>query len=251
MGTTAEDVMGWLERTGTARQKAELARYGIVAPKSYGVRVGALLHFAKKRPKDHALAAALWASGWYEARLLAAMLDDPAQVTRRQMDEWARAFDNWGVCDTVCWHLFDHTPFAWEKARAFAAAKSEFVKRAGFAMMAGRVARDKASPDRPFLDLLPLIERGAADERHLVKKGVSWALRRLGGRSPALYAASVALATRLAASTEPAPRWVGSDALRALAKGKPAEARAKKAAAKKKAAAARKPAARRGPTPKR
>jgi 3-methyladenine DNA glycosylase AlkD len=241
MGTTADDVMGWLERTGTARQKAELARYGIVAPQSFGVSVGALLQFAKKRPKDHALAAALWATGWYEARLLAAMLDDPAQVTRRQMDAWARAFDNWGVCDTVCWHLFDHTAFAWEKARAFAASKSEFVKRAGFAMMAGRVARDRESPDRPFLELLPLVERGAADERHLVKKGASWALRRLGGRSPALYAASVALAKRLAASSEPAPRWVGSDALRALAKGKPAEGRAKAAAAKK-AAARKKPA---------
>jgi 3-methyladenine DNA glycosylase AlkD len=241
MGTTADDVMGWLQRTGTARQKAELARYGIVAPKSFGVSVGALLQFAKKRPKDHALAAALWATGWYEARLLAAMLDDPAQVTRRQMAAWARAFDNWGVCDTVCWHLFDHTPLAWEKARAFAASKSELVKRAGFAMIAGRVARDRESPDRPFLDLLPLVERGAADERHLVKKGVSWALRRLGGRSPALYAASVALAQRLAGSSEPAARWVGADALRALAKGKPAEGRARKAAAKK-AAARNKPA---------
>jgi 3-methyladenine DNA glycosylase AlkD len=241
MGTLADDVMGWLQRAGTARQKAELARYGIVAPKAFGVSVGALLQFARTRPKDHALAAALWATGWYEARLLAAMLDDPAQVTRGQMDAWARAFDNWGVCDTVCWHLFDHTPFAWEKARAFAASKSEFVKRAGFAMMAGRVARDKESPDRPFLELLPLVERGAEDERHLVKKGASWALRRLGGRSPALYAASVALAKRLAASSEPAPRWVGADALRALAKGKPAEGRARKAAAKK-AAARKKPA---------
>lgn len=221
--------MGWLERTGSARQKAEQARYGIVAPRAFGVAVGALLQYAKKRPKDHALAAALWATGWYEARLLAAMLDDPARVTRRQMDGWARAFDNWGVCDTVVWHLFDHTPFAWEKTRAYAVAKPEFVKRAGFAMMAGRVARDRTSPDRPFLDLLPLVERGAADERHFVKKGVNWALRRLGGRSPALHAASVALAKRLAASADPAPRWVGADALRALAKGKPAEARAHKA----------------------
>lgn len=226
MPTDLEGVMGWLARTGTARQKGELARYGIVAPRAFGVAVGALLQFAKKRPQDHALAAALWRTGWYEARLLAAMLDDPARVTRRQMDSWARAFDNWGVCDTVVWHLFDHTPFAWEKAREYAESEREFVKRAGFAMMAGRVARDQASPDAPFLALLPLVERGAADERHFVKKGVSWALRRLGGRSPALRAASIAVAKRLAASPDPAPRWVGNGALRALAKGTPAEKRA-------------------------
>ncbi|MET0552496.1 MAG: DNA alkylation repair protein [Vicinamibacteria bacterium] len=236
MPTPFEETMRWLERTGTARQKAELARYGIDAPRAFGVSVGALLRYAKSRPKDHALAAALWKTGRYEARLLAAMLDDPARVTRRQMDAWARAFDNWGVCDTVVWHLFDHTPFAWEKARSYAASKQEFVKRAGFAMMAGRVARDRTSPDRPFLELLPLVERGAADDRHFVKKGVNWALRRLGGHSPALHAAAVALAKRLAASPDPAPRWIGADALRALAKGRPAEARARKAGARKAAA---------------
>lgn len=230
MPTAVQETMRWLERTGSARQKAELARYGVDAPRAFGVSVGALLAYAKGRPKDHALAAALWRTGWYEARLLAAMLDDPALVTRRQMDAWARAFDNWGVCDTVVWHLFDHTPFAWEKARAYAVAKPEFVKRAGFAMIAGRVARDRTSPDRPFLDLLPLVERGAADERPLVRKGVSWALRRLGGRSPALLAASKALARRLAASEDPGARRVGAEALRAFGKGQPAEARARKRA---------------------
>lgn len=240
--TPLNETLGWLERTGTPRQKAELARYGIDAPRAFGVSVGALLQYAKGRPKDHALAVALWATGWYEARLLAAMLDDPARVTRRQMDAWARAFDNWGVCDTVVWHLFDHTPLAWEKTREYAVAKPEFVKRAGFAMMAGRVARDRTSPDRPYLDLLPLVERGAADARPLVRKAVSWALRRLGGRSPALFAASATLAGRLAASADPGARWVGADALRAFAKGKPVEARARKAAARKQAAK-KKPAA--------
>jgi 3-methyladenine DNA glycosylase AlkD len=240
MATALDETMQWLERTGTSRQKAELARYGIDAPKAFGVSVGALLRYAKPRPKDHALAGALWKTGWYEARLLAGMLDDPAQVTRRQMDAWARAFDNWGVCDTVVWHLFDHTPLAWEKAREYAAARPEFVKRAGFAMIAGRVARDRTSPDRPYLDLLPLVERGALDERPLVRKAVSWALRRLGGRSPALFAASTALAKRLAASADPGARWVGTDALRAFGKGRPVEARAKKAAARKAAATKKK-----------
>jgi 3-methyladenine DNA glycosylase AlkD len=214
------DVLAWLERTGTARQRAEMARYGIVAPRAFGVPVGALLKRAKTLRPDHALAAALWKSGWYEARLLAGMVDDPEQVTLRQMNAWAAAFDNWGVCDTVCFHLFDRTPFAWEKARAWSSSPREFVKRAGFAMMAGQVGRDKAAPDAKFLALLPLIEKGALDERNFVKKAVNWALRRIGRRNRALNAACVELARRLSAATEPAPRWVGKDALRELTSSK-------------------------------
>ena len=210
------DVLAWLERTGTRRQRDEMARYGIVAPRAFGVPVGALKKQAKRLGPDHALAAALWKSGRYEARLLAGMVDDPSQVSRKQMNDWAAAFDSWAVCDTVCFHLFDHTPFAWEKARAWSASPREFVKRAGFVMMAGQVGRDKDAPDAKFLALLPLIEKGARDDRPFVKKGVNWALRRIGRRNRALHAACLALARRLAESDQPSARWVGKDAVREL-----------------------------------
>jgi len=215
---TKTEVLDWLERNGTRRYKDGLARYGIVAPKAFGLPVGTLLKFAKRHGKDHALAAELWKSGWYEARLLAAMIDDPKQVTRRQMDAWARDFDNWGVCDTVCWHLFDYTPCAWETLPRWSTSRHEFVKRAAFAMMAGQAGHDKAAPDAQFLALLPLIEQGARDERNFVKKAVSWALRRIGHRGAALHASAVALATRMAASDQPSSRWVGKDALRDLSR---------------------------------
>jgi 3-methyladenine DNA glycosylase AlkD len=215
-GASATAVLAWLRANGTAHQRSEQARYGIAAPRAFGVSVGTLLRLAKGLGHDHALAAALWKSGWYEARLLAGMVDDPARVTRRQMDAWASAFDNWGVCDTVCFHLFDRTPFAWAKAREWSRSRREFVKRAGFAMMAGRVGRDREAPDEPFLALLPLIERGARDERNFVKKAVSWALRRIGRRNRPLNAACVTLSRRLAQAGDAPSRWVGSDALREL-----------------------------------
>ena len=77
--------------------------------------------------------------------------------------------------------------------------------------------RDKAAPDARFLALLPLIEKGARDERNFVKKGVNWALRTIGKRNARVNKAAMASARRLAASDEPAPRWVGKDALRELA----------------------------------
>jgi 3-methyladenine DNA glycosylase AlkD len=215
---TRDEVLAWLKRSGTRRDVLGLTRYGIVAPRAFGVPISKLLAIKKRIGRDRALAAALWKSGWYEARLLAAMVDDPKQVTRRQMDAWARAFDNWGVCDTVCWHLFDYTPFAFEKARLWSRSPREFVKRAGFALMAGQAGHNKMATDAQFLALLPLVEKGARDERNFVKKGVSWALRRIGGRSRALHEASLALSRRLAASEDASARWVGKDALRDLSR---------------------------------
>ena len=175
---------------------------------------------AKRLGKNHELATELWGSGRYEARLLAALVDEPERVTRRQMNAWAADFDSWAVTDTVCFHLFARVPAAWEKARQWSASPREFVKRGGFALMASLVLRDKAASDARFVALLPLIEKGARDERNFVKKGVNWALRTVGKRSRKVHAAALATATRLAESEEPAPRWVGKDALRELASPK-------------------------------
>ena len=215
-----DEVLAWLARTGTRRTVEGMARYGLPSDRAFGVPVGTMHALAKRIGKDHALAAALWESGWYEARMMAAFVDDPRRVTRRQMDTWAADFDNWGICDTACFHLFDRTPFAWAKARAWSASPREFVKRAGFALMASLVAHDKTAPDARFRELLPLIEKGARDERNFVKKGVNWALRAIGKRSAELNAAAVAVARRLARSENAAPRWVGKDALRELASPK-------------------------------
>ena len=179
--------------------------------------MGTLLTLKKRLGRDHALAGALWASGCYEARLLAAMVDDPQLVTRRQMNAWAASFENWADCDTVCFKLFDQTPFAWEKARQWSRSPREFVKRAGFALMACLALHDKAEPDPKFLALLPLIEQGAHDGRNFVKKAVSWALRSIGRRNLALNSAALMVASRLSLSEEAACRWVGKDALRELA----------------------------------
>jgi len=178
--------------------------------------MGAMQKVAKRLGKDHALAAALWETGWYEARTVAALVDDPALVTPAQMDRWCRDFDNWGICDTVCFCLFDRTPHAFRKVEKWASQRGEFVKRAAFALLASLALHDKRTGDGPFLECLPLIERAAGDGRNFVKKGVSWALRSVGRRSAAVHEESVVLAQRLAQSPDPAARWVGKDALRDL-----------------------------------
>lgn len=214
------EALAWLERHGTRRTREGMARYGIVADKAFGVPVGSIQQLGKRLGRDHDLAAALWETGWYEARMLCAYVDEPARVTAAQMDRWARDFDNWGITDTLCFALFDRTPHAWKKVEQWSRRRDEFVKRAGFALLASLGVHDKRSGDEPFRRSLKLIERGAFDERNFVKKGVSWALRVVGRRSLALHADSVDLARSLAESSHVGARWVGKDALRELTSAK-------------------------------
>ncbi|MDQ1348438.1 MAG: hypothetical protein QG573_1812 [Acidobacteriota bacterium] len=217
--TIARDVpsvLAWLAAHSSPQILAGMARYGMPAENALGVAVGDIQLAGKLLGRDHALAAALWKTGGYEARMVAAYVDEPGQVTAAQMDRWVRDFDSWGICDTVCFVLFDRTPHAWAKVEAWSDRPEEFVKRAAFALLWGLTRHDKAAPDARFLHGLKLIERAARDERHFVKKAVNMALRATGKRNAALRTAAAAVARRLAASPAATPRWVGKDALREL-----------------------------------
>ena len=171
---------------------------------------------AKRLGRNHELAAALWETGCYEARLLTAYVDDPALVTPTQMEDWCREFDNWAICDTLCFVLFDRTPHAWSKVTQWSENRDEFAKRAAFALLASLSLHDKRTVDQPFLEGLRLIERDAFDNRNFVKKGVNWALRAIGRRNAALNVAAVAVSRRLSASPDAAARFVGKGALKEL-----------------------------------
>lgn len=215
----AADALAALAAQGTEESRAGMARYGIVAAKVYGVSVANIRALAKELGRDHDLADELWRTGWYEARLLAAFVDDPKLVTPAQMDRWAGEFENWADCDTVCFHLFDKTPHAFARVDQWAQDEREFVRRAAFALLASVALHDKKAADAPFLDRLPLIEAAATDPRNFVKKGVSWALRGIGGRkSPALRASAREMADILAASPDKTAKWIGRDAQKAFSK---------------------------------
>ena len=210
-----------LRAKATNHDRENMARFGIETPKAFGVSMANLKVLAKRIGRDHDLAAALWTTGWYEARMLASLVDDPARVTPEQMDAWRADFDNWGIVDTVCFCLFDRSPHAFAKVASWSRLEDEQQKRAAFALLASLALHTKAGDDAPFLTALPLIEEGAKDGRNFVKKGVSWALRAIGQKqSPALRAAALDLAKHLAASSDPAQRWVGKDAVRDLTKAK-------------------------------
>jgi 3-methyladenine DNA glycosylase AlkD len=211
----AQAILRELESLSNPANVAGMARYGIRPAKAFGVSAPVVRRMAKDLGTDHRLAAELWKTGALEARMIGALVDDPARVTRRQMERWARDFDSWAMCDGVCCVLFDRTPHAVACARDWSSRPEEYVKRGGFVLMAGMAVHDKRAADAVFLEFLGIVEAGADDPRKMVRKGVNWALRQIGKRNLALHAPAVAVCRRLVARGGPA-RWVGSDALREL-----------------------------------
>jgi 3-methyladenine DNA glycosylase AlkD len=235
---TWRSVHEWLERERDPITFENMGpRYGIHTDRALGVPMARMKVLAKELGTDHALAIELWATGWYEARIVASMVDDAHAVTPEQMDAWCEDFDNWAIVDTVCFNLFDRTAHAWSKVDQWASGDREFTKRAGFALLWSLALHDRTAQDDRFVHGLGLIEREAGDGRHLVDKAVGMALKAIGKRRPSVTVAAISVAERLAASEDPAARRVGRSALKELrpsvtadeASGQPATKRTRRA----------------------
>ena len=213
----SKEILRQLASRPNPRAVEGMARFGIVAKKVYGGwSVPALRKLARAIGHDHELAQELWASEIFEARILAALIAEPAKATARQMNQWARDFDNWAVCDCACISLFRYTQFAQQKCVEWSTRREEFVKRAAFSLMAGLTVADKTASDQAFLRFLPLIKRAAMDERNMVKKGVNWALRQIGKRNARLNRAALKTAQEISRMDSRAARWIAADARREL-----------------------------------
>lgn len=193
-----------------------MARFGIVSTKAFGVPAPVVRSLARKIGRNHELALRLWSTGILEARAIASLIGDPAKVTKKLMESWVEDFDNWAICDTTCGNLFDKTPFAFDMAIRWTKRRQEFVRRAGFAMMAELAVHNKLALDENYLRFLPVIVKGSTDERNFVKKAVNWALRQIGKRNSRLNAAAIQAARRIHKLPSSSAKWIASDALREL-----------------------------------
>lgn len=208
--------------TELLKQKADpvylagMQRYAIDTAHAIGVRLPELRKLAKTIKKDHTLALELWDTGLHEARMLASMIDEPAMVTEEQMDNWAADFNSWDLCDQVCGNLFDRTPFAISKAIEFSAHADEFVKRAGFVLMAEYAVHNKSASNETFIALFPIMEREAWDNRNFVKKAVNWALRQIGKRNRILTLEAIQTAHNILKQNHKSARWIAVNALTEL-----------------------------------
>ncbi len=196
-----------------------MARFGISPGRVYGVSIPDLRRMAREIGTDHPLAEKLWSSGIRDARILASMIDNPDEVTAEQMERWVQDFDSWDVCDQCCNNLFGRTDFAYQKAVDWSSRDEEYVKRAGFVLMACLAVHDKKAKNEMFLKFLPLITEEAVDDRNFVKKAVNWALRQIGKRNRDLNEKATKTAMEIQQLSSKSAKWIASDALRELKSG--------------------------------
>jgi 3-methyladenine DNA glycosylase AlkD len=214
--TKTSSILRRLQSLGDPKAVEGMARFGITTRKVFGVSTPDLRKMAKEIGKNHNLAQELWSVDVLETRGLAFLIDDPSEVTEKQMEQWVREFDNWAVCDGCCANLFDKTVFAWKKAVEWSRRKREFEKRAAFTLMAALAVHDKKAADKQFVSFLPIIKREAKDERNFVKKAVNWALRQIGKRSASLNREAIQTAKEIQRLDSKSARWIAADALREL-----------------------------------
>lgn len=217
MNPQVEEILLQLKDAGSEENLQGKARFGINVSRAYGVRIPEIRNIARPYKKNHDLALLLWSSEIHEARIAAAIIDDPALVTPVQMDSWIGDFNSWDLCDQCCMGLFVYTPYVFEKIKEWSCREPEFERRAAFALLASAAVHCKKEGDQTFIQLLPLIAEAADDERNFVKKAVNWALRQIGKRNTILNGHAMQLAEKLAGSEKSkSSRWIGKDALREL-----------------------------------
>jgi 3-methyladenine DNA glycosylase AlkD len=221
----AERILERLRGMANPANVAGMARYGISSQNTLGIGVPSLRAVAKDvlqavpgKAERHGLAAKLWQSGVHEARGLATMIEVPALVTPEQMDAWVADVDSWDTGDGLCMGLFDRTPYAAGKAQEWAHRGEEYVRRAGFALMAALAFKRHALRDEEYEPFFELMKRYATDDRNFVKKAVNWALRQIGKRNERLLSRAINVAREIEAMDSRSARWIAKDALRELLK---------------------------------
>jgi 3-methyladenine DNA glycosylase AlkD len=216
MVPTAAEILNELKANANSRNLEGMAKFGMAVGKRLGASVPVMRRIARQTGKDHRLARQLWKTGVAEARIVASMIAVPEEMTEKEIDAWVSEIDSWDVCDQVCMNLLEKTPLARRKIGEWSRREEEFVRRAAYALIACLAWHDKEALDQEFLAFMPVIRRGATDERNFVKKSVSWALRNIGKRNPRLSKAAIKTAKDLQRLDSKAARWIAADVIREL-----------------------------------
>ena len=211
-----QSALAWLKRHSTKATLDGMARYAIPSDHAYGVAMKDIKALGKTLGRNHPLAVALWATGVYEARMLASFVGDPAAAHARADGSLVQGLRQLGILRRD--ELQPLRPHAARVGQGRPVEQqAQRVREAHGVCAAVEPHRARQGcRRRTFRQGLALIEREAGDERNFVKKAANMALRAIGKRNRALNAAAVVVARRLADSKDATARWVGKDALREL-----------------------------------
>lgn len=216
--TPVTKIIAKLRAHGSEEHRASKARLGVPLNSAVGVPLPIIRQMGKELGRDQKLALELWQSGLHEARLLAALVAEPEKMTVKLIEAWLADVVSWDLCDHLCNNLLVKVPLCWPRIPVWAKDEREFVRRTAFSLICNLSIHQTQVEKALVREHLQLIRRYAQDGRNYVKKAVSWALREIGKKDKDFGALTEAraLAEELAASKDPAERWVGNDALKEL-----------------------------------
>lgn len=214
---TAKEILSFFEKNENKKNAEGMLRFGIgLKGKLYGIKIPDLRDLAKKIKTDHHLALELWKLDIHEAKMLASMIADKSKIDEKLMESWVLDLYSWDICDQLMMNYFGYSPLAKKKAIEWCVRPEEFVKRAGFVLMARMAVSDKKASDEDFYDFFDYLKSESSDNRNMVKKAVNWAIRQIGKRNLRLNKIMVDLCYELLLKDDKSSRWIANDAIREL-----------------------------------
>lgn len=212
---TTDEILTYLQENASETFKKNIIKLGIPAENTFGVPTPELRKLAKKIPKDKDFLIDLWQTNYHECKILAILAMKPTDCGNREVHLFMEGIHSWDLCDLFCKNILIKKPNFDEDLKKWIDSDELFYKRAALTLIASTSTHASLSVEE-IQEYLALIDRYSDDDRLLVKKAASWALRELGKTNEVAKELSIATATNMKQQDSKAKQWVAQDALKEL-----------------------------------
>jgi 3-methyladenine DNA glycosylase AlkD len=210
-----DELITHLQNNASDKFKKNIVKLGVPEENTFGVSTPELRKLAKKIPKEKSFLFELWRTNYHECKILTILAISPNDCTEKEIDLFMQGINSWDLCDLLCKSILIKRPDFDKYINNWIILDSQFNKRASFTLIASTSTHANLSMNE-IKTYLNLIDRYADDERLLVKKAASWALRELGKTNEEAKKYSIFTANKMKNSESKAKQWVAKDALKEL-----------------------------------
>ncbi len=191
---TLKETLKELEALGDAKVRAHNAKWG-VGEKQYSAKLGDIRKIAAKIKSDDALAAALWETGNFDARMLAVLLLSPKKLTRAQLDRLVREADSGQLADWLTAYIVKKHADKESLRQDWMKDAHPWAARAGWALTSERIGKSPDGLDIPAL--LGRIESEMGTAPAPVQWTMNFCLAGIGIHFPKLRKRAIAISEKL------------------------------------------------------
>lgn len=212
---TIDEILTYLKEAASEKFKENIIKLGIPEEQTLGVSTAELRKFARKIPKEKNFLMQLWQTNYHECKILAVLSLKPKDCSVLDINYLMEGITSWDLCDLFCKNIlikqddFDRYIQSWINSDKL------YFKRAAFTVIASTSMHASLSISE-IKAYLKLIENNSDDDRLLVKKAASWALRELGKTNLEAKELTIKTAETMQKQTSKPKQWIAKDALKEL-----------------------------------